>query len=206
MAYQSQFEYAQKLSRIKLDNYLCVIQRTLTNNNRYNNYCQIQETTGMATNQTDPALSLDATYNLFDGFNVQTDSQIVTNGLPANSSDIGGLRMVCNESGIYKIDVNIRFQNPGFLLNQALIRGVNGTGFQNAAPVLGNAADGLLVLHPRTSAIGQTTTISHCRLNTIARLNFGDFVQVSQASPNGAVGTSTFTINQMTIHLIKLNS
>ena len=206
MAYQSQFEYAEKLSRIKLDNYDLRIQRTLTTTNRYTNYCQIQETTGLSTDQTDPSLSLDLSYQLLDGFNVQTSPQIVTAGTPGTPTDIGGLRLVCNESGIYKIDVYIRATSQAVLCNQALIRGVNGLGFQNVPPTLGNPADSLLYLHPRNSTISVPFVDTQIRMNSIARLNFNDFVQVSFASPNGVGGQFVCTIQTMTIHLTKLNS
>lgn len=206
MAYQNQFEYAQKISRIKLSNYDCRIQRTLTSTARYTNQCQIQETTGLATDQTDPALSLDLSYQLLDGFNLQTSPQIVTAGTPADSTDIGGLRLVCNESGIYKIDIYIRATAQTLLCNQALIRGVNGLGFQNVSPILGNAADSTLYIHPKTTTIPTPFVDTQIRMNSIARLNFNDFVQVSFTSPNGTGGSLATTIQTMTQHLTKLNS
>lgn len=40
----------------------------------------------------------------------------------------------------------------------------------------------------------------------MARLNQGDSIQVSYASPNGAGGALVTTIETMTIHLVKINS
>jgi len=115
MAFQSQYQYSQKYSRIKLDNYNCYLQRTLTATNRYTNYCQMQEV--LAYGQTDPALSLDLSYQQLDGFNVQTSPQIVTVGTPADASDTGGLSLFCQEGGIYKIDVQIKCTTPSVFAN-----------------------------------------------------------------------------------------
>ena len=206
MSYQSSRQYAQRYSRIKLENYQLVLQRALTSTNRYNNQCQIQETTGFGTNQTNPALSLDAGYQYLDGFTIDVTPQIVTAGLPADSSDIGGLRLVCQEAGTYKIDVAIRATNPSLLVNQCLIKGRNGTGFQNVAPVLGNPAYSILNLHPRTSTIPFPYNSTQFRLNAVTRLDAGEFVQVSFASPSGSGGALVLTIQTMTIHLTRINN
>lgn len=204
MAYQSQFQYAQKYTRIKLSNYACYLQRTLTATNRYTNQCQMQE--ALAFGQTDPALSLDLSYQQLDGFNVQTSPQIVTAGTPADGSDVGGLSLTCQEGGIYKIDVQIKCTTPSVLANQALIRLVNNFGFSNVAPFYTNPADGLLFLHPQQSTLTTQHNTSQFRMNSMARLNQGDSIQVSYASPNGAGGSLVTTIETMTIHLVKINS
>ena len=67
--------------------------------------------------QTDPALSLDLSYQQLDGFNVQTSAQLTPAGVPVDSSDIGGLRLVCQEGGIYKIDVQIKCTAPSVFAN-----------------------------------------------------------------------------------------
>lgn len=204
MAYQSQFQYSQKYTRIKLDNYNCYLQRTLTATNRYTNFCQMQEV--LAFGQTDPALSLDLSYQQLDGFNVQTSPQTNVVGVPVDASDIGGLRLVCQEGGIYKIDVQIKCTTPSVLANQALIRLVNNFGFSNVAPFYTNPADGLLFLHPQQSTFVTQHNPNQFRMNSMARLNQGDSIQVSYASPNGASGSLMTTIETMTIHLVKINS
>ena len=204
MSYQSQFQYAQKYTRIKLSNYACYQQRALTATNRYINQNQMQEV--VLYGQTDPALSLDLSYQQLDGFNVQTSAQLTPAGIPVDGSDIGGLRLVCQEGGIYKIDVQIKCTAPTLLANQALVRLVNNFGFSNIAPVYANPADGLLFMHPQTSTLTTQHNTSQFRMNSMARLNQGDSVQVCYASPNGTGGSLITTIETMTIHLVKINS
>lgn len=201
MAYQYNNLYNQKFSRIRLTNYIQRKIRGFSTSYSSIQYCPLQQTTGFTLNSVAPVI--DPSFTFLDGFTYSNTPQAsATFGVPNTTTDVGGLRLICQEGSMYRIKGHVTY-NSGFFYDQCIMRYdvANGgfdvnTAYNKQFSI--NSARSAYMNYYNSRLVNQDQTI---------RLNQGDILIPALNLPTGfSDGTTSLNITEMVINIIKIKA
>ena len=200
MAYQYNSLYSQNFTRIKLTNYVQRKIRGFSTSYLGIQYCPFQETTGFTSNSAAPII--DPSFTYLDGFSYSNTPQAsATFGVPNTINDVGGLRLTCQEGSLYRIKGHVTF-NSSLLYNFCIMRYDSAGGFD-----INTAYNKQIAINSARSAYMNYYNSRLCNFDSYVRLNQGDILIPALNLPTGfSDGTTSLTINEMVINIIKVKA
>ena len=200
MAYQYNSLYSQNYSRIKLTNYVQRKIRGYTTSYISTQYCPFQESTGFTINSTAPII--DPAFTILNGFSYSNTPQAsATFGVVNTITDVGGLRLICQEGSLYRIKGHITFNNSLFY-NFCIMRYDTNGGFD-----ISTAQNKQIGINSARSVYQNYYNGRLVNFDTYVRLNQGDVLIPALNLPTGFIdGSTSLTINEMIINIIKVKA